>query len=75
MTIENGLSVSPVDITESDDVLSLLHVLQVSVTHTADTNTGNVQFIRRSNVSVCLTQHYIGDNCQRSSCCCSSLKE
>ena len=42
------LGVLPIYIAQSHDVVGLLHVLDVAVAHTADTYSGNVQFVRRS---------------------------
>ncbi len=48
MTSEGIFCIVPVDVTESDDIVVLLHLVEVAVTHTADTDSCDVQFVTGS---------------------------
>ena len=75
MTFEYRFSIFPVDIAKRYDIFCFLHILKVGITHTADTDSSNVQLIGWSCVSVRFSQD--GPRNDRESCssCGSSLKK
>ena len=44
-TIEYGFRVFPVYVTKSDDILCFFYVLNIGVTHAANTDIRNIQFV------------------------------
>ena len=43
--VEYALGVIPVDVAKSNNVLGVFHCIDIGMSHTADTNNGNIQFI------------------------------
>ena len=75
MTIEYRFCIFPVDIAKCYDIFCFFHVLQVGITHTADTDGCNVQLVGWSSVSVRFSQDGTRNNRESGSCGSSSLKK
>ena len=55
MRIEYFFGILPVHIAKSDDVFSRRHLLDVGISHSADTHGGNIQLIRRGGIAMTFT--------------------
>ena len=60
--IEHTFRVAPVYVTKRHDIFRSLHMVDVGVSHTADTYGGNVQTVTGRHVSVALTQNAARSN-------------
>ena len=62
--LKNTLCIIPVHITESNDVFGVFHCIDIGMSHTADTNNGDIQLVRRSFVSVTFAQNRTWSDCE-----------
>ena len=73
--IEHALGIIPVDITQGNDVLSVLHSVDVRMANTANSHYTDVKFVGRRDVTMALAKNRTWSNCEAGDCGCSRFKK